>query len=132
MKLNIRSDNLAKRTPIRALLDELQTEGWMHDYKTDKAGHVTHLFFAHPYQLHLTKRFHTVLVLDCTYKTNRFNMPLLGHRHRGVEKSPVQRTLSRRCGKKQFRAGSSVNRGLFWKRLWGTGQRTFCMWVQLL
>lgn len=35
------------------------------------------LFFAHPQSLTLAKRFPTTFIIDCTYKTNKFRMPLL-------------------------------------------------------
>ena len=40
-------------------------------------GNVTHLFFASPASIELWKHYPKVLLMDCTYKTNRFNMPLL-------------------------------------------------------
>lgn len=77
VKQKIREENLAGKTPIQAFLHELRTERWVYDYRADDKGHITHLFFAEPFQVQLTKRFHHVLLLDCTYKTNKFNMPLL-------------------------------------------------------
>ena len=39
--------------------------------------HVTRLFFAHRKSIDMMKDFPEVLLMDCTYKTNRFKMPLL-------------------------------------------------------
>ena len=49
----------------------------MHDVKHDPQGRITHLFIAHPLSIKLAKLFSDIFVMDCTYKTNRFNMPLL-------------------------------------------------------
>ena len=38
---------------------------------------VTDLFFAHPTSLNLLHAFPKVLLMDCTYKTNRYRLPLL-------------------------------------------------------
>ena len=46
-------------------------------YKTHISGEVTHLFFAHPKSVELFKHYSEVLLMDCTYKTNCFNIPLL-------------------------------------------------------
>jgi len=43
----------------------------------DEEGTLKALFFAHSLSLELLSRYHTVLFLDCTYKTNKYNMPLL-------------------------------------------------------
>lgn len=40
-------------------------------------GHVTHLFIAHPTSINLFRQHHDILLLDCTYRTNRYKMPLL-------------------------------------------------------
>jgi hypothetical protein len=39
--------------------------------------HLTHLFWCEIEQLKIYRRFHEVLELDCTYKTNRYQLPLL-------------------------------------------------------
>ena len=73
----IRRDNLQGRTPIEALLDELIEGNFEYDYQCDQDGNLTHLFFAHPKSIELTNNYNTVLLMDCTYKTNKFKMPLL-------------------------------------------------------
>ncbi|CAG8691830.1 12082_t:CDS:1 [Funneliformis caledonium] len=40
-------------------------------------GCVTYLFFAHNESVALTHQYSSVLLMDCTYKTNKFKMPLL-------------------------------------------------------
>ena len=45
--------------------------------KYDENGHLTHLFFAHPASIMLSRSYSNVFVMDCTYKTNKYKMPLL-------------------------------------------------------
>jgi len=46
-------------------------------YETDLDGHITHLFFSKNSSIALSRYFSTVFIIDCTYKTNRFRMPLM-------------------------------------------------------
>ncbi|CAG8666746.1 18842_t:CDS:2, partial [Racocetra persica] len=64
------------RTPIQALLDELVEENIEYYYQYDQDRNLTHLFFAYPKSIILTKTYNSVLLMDCTYKTNKFKMPL--------------------------------------------------------
>lgn len=68
---------IAGRTPIQALLEDLISSDTFHQHKTDENGHVTHLFIAHPTSISLFRQHHDILLLDCTYRTNRYKMPLL-------------------------------------------------------
>ncbi|KAL6567452.1 hypothetical protein OROGR_001120 [Orobanche gracilis] len=76
-RAKINKDGLAGRTPIQALLDELGQEEFAYDVEYDGNGHLTHLFFAHPKSVLLMRSYSNVFVMDCTYKTNRYKMPLL-------------------------------------------------------
>ncbi|XP_004292626.1 PREDICTED: uncharacterized protein LOC101300598 [Fragaria vesca subsp. vesca] len=69
-------ENLGGRSVIQALLDELGGAGFYHNVKYDHHGHLTHLFFAHPTSIELTKSYSNVFVMDYTYKTNKYKMPL--------------------------------------------------------
>jgi hypothetical protein len=40
-------------------------------------GRVTSVLFAHPKSLEYLKAYPDLLILDCTYKINKYNMPLL-------------------------------------------------------
>ena len=77
MRKTIRAKNLAGKTPIEALIDQLSSSNYISDHKTDNIGHVTHLFFAPPRSIQLFQQFSDIILLDCTYKTNRFKLPLL-------------------------------------------------------
>jgi len=78
---NITSRNKTKslngRTPIQTLLYELQEAQSPCDFELDMNGHITHLFFTHEKSISLIKQYHFTVLMDCTYKTNRFKLPLL-------------------------------------------------------
>lgn len=76
-KAQSRLKELAGRSPIQALMDELALSKWVYSVKTSGDGRVRHLFMTHPTSIRLTRRYSKVLLLDCTYKTKRFRMPLL-------------------------------------------------------
>lgn len=48
-----------------------------HRYKVDEEGHVTHLFLAHPSSIELFRNHSDIQLLDCTYNSDCFKMPLL-------------------------------------------------------
>ncbi|KAJ5090411.1 hypothetical protein N7532_009095 [Penicillium argentinense] len=57
---------------------ELPTDGkWLFRYTLDPEQHVTVLFAMHQKSLEMLKHNPWVISMDCTYKTNRYNMPLL-------------------------------------------------------
>ncbi|XP_068339031.1 protein FAR1-RELATED SEQUENCE 2-like [Pyrus communis] len=65
------------RTVVQALLDELGQGGFTYNIEYDQNDHLTHLFFAHSISIAMTKSYSNVFVMDCTYKTNKYKMPLL-------------------------------------------------------
>jgi hypothetical protein len=66
------------RTPVRALLDELSdTNKYIFDFRVDSNNNITDLLFAHRTSLDMIRKYGAVLLMDCTYKTNKFKMPLL-------------------------------------------------------
>jgi hypothetical protein len=77
VRQKLRQDLLAGRTPVQTILAELREDSFANNYETDMEGHLTKLFFASPHSLAMFKRYPEVLILDCTYKTNRFKFPLL-------------------------------------------------------
>ncbi len=73
-----RIEFLAGRTPIQTLLYTLQDDGdWVYQYQTNNNDKVTALFFSHCQCLELLRSNPFFLVMDCTYKTNKYKMPLL-------------------------------------------------------
>jgi hypothetical protein len=68
---------LQGRTPIESLLQRLgdDTE-WVSAYRTDGEERLNALFFAHTAQVKLIRAYPDVLLMDCTYRTNKYKMPL--------------------------------------------------------
>jgi hypothetical protein len=64
------------RQPIEALVECISNS----DYESSvrmKGNTVECVFFAHKNGIELARRFYTTFLIDCTYKTNKFGMPLL-------------------------------------------------------
>ena len=76
-KQAIRREALGFKTPIQALLHSLRDGDWWFRFLKDSNDHVIHLFFSKPSAHLFIKEFHVVFGMDCTYKTNRYKMPLL-------------------------------------------------------
>jgi hypothetical protein len=68
---------LAGRSPIQALVDQVQALNYVYEIKCGINGEVTGFFFCHRESVALARRYRTTFLMDCTYKTNRFGMPLL-------------------------------------------------------
>ncbi|KAM6513523.1 hypothetical protein FALCPG4_18956 [Fusarium falciforme] len=62
---------------MHALSDQLKSEGFWSQIRLDESSRVTAVLFAHPTSLAYLKLYPEVLILDCTYKTNKYKMPLL-------------------------------------------------------
>ena len=73
----IRERHLNGRSSIETLLDELSAGDWIFAVKKDNSNHVQNLFFAHQKQVELLLANPDVLLMDCTYRTNRYKLPLL-------------------------------------------------------
>ncbi|OQE59258.1 hypothetical protein PENNAL_c0329G06460 [Penicillium nalgiovense] len=69
---------LAGRTPLQALLIELPKDGsWIFKYELDEQSHVSALFCMHKSSVAMLQKNPWVISMDCTYKTNRYGLPLL-------------------------------------------------------
>lgn len=77
VRQKLRLESLGGKSPIEGLIALLSESNWTWEYRTDGIGRITHLFFAHPRSIELLQQYPEVLLLDCTYKTNKFKMPLL-------------------------------------------------------
>jgi MULE transposase domain/FAR1 DNA-binding domain len=78
-KTQLRKDQLQGLTPIEALIRDFQfdTENWASRYTTDDNGHVNFLFFANARSIELIQAYPDVILTDATYKSNRYEMPLI-------------------------------------------------------
>ncbi|OBS15929.1 hypothetical protein FPOA_13340 [Fusarium poae] len=63
---------------MQALAQQLQDRGfWSRIQRDDDTGRVKAVFFAHPRSIQYLKTYPEVLIMDCTYRSNRYKMPLL-------------------------------------------------------
>ncbi|XP_044717339.1 MULE transposase domain-containing protein [Hirsutella rhossiliensis] len=65
------------QSSIHALASQLDQEGFWSRIQPGQDGRVTAVLFAHPESLTYLQAYPDVLLLDCTYKTNKHGMPLL-------------------------------------------------------
>ncbi|TVY74433.1 PKS-NRPS hybrid synthetase [Fusarium oxysporum f. sp. cubense] len=65
------------QSSINALADQLFREGFWSQFQTGPDGRVKAVLFAHPESVAYLQAYPDVLILDCTYKTNKYGMPLL-------------------------------------------------------
>ncbi|MBW0555983.1 hypothetical protein O181_095698 [Austropuccinia psidii MF-1] len=72
----IKKDKLQGRRPIDALIDTLKEEIFFWSSARDSEGHITSLFFTHPLVIKLLHGFPHVILMDCTYQTNKYKIPL--------------------------------------------------------
>ncbi|CAJ2643632.1 unnamed protein product [Trifolium pratense] len=75
LKLKMR----ASMTEMQHLSKRLVETGYFFKHRTvvaDGSEHVQDIFFAHPKSISLFNSFPTVLLMDSTYKTNKYKMPL--------------------------------------------------------
>jgi len=73
----MRQHYLDGRSPTRAFLDELIAANVPCTPHFDGLGRLTHLFISYPATAELLDRFGDVLLVDATYKTNIYDMPVL-------------------------------------------------------
>jgi hypothetical protein len=73
----LRRQKLGNSTPLEYLQKTLQENSWKYAFKQDAEGRVLFFIFAHPESIRYANKYNRVFVLDCTYKTNRYRMPLL-------------------------------------------------------
>jgi hypothetical protein len=76
-KRKVKEQSLQGLSPIVHLNKQLTFSNYTSSSKVDSNGNLKALFFIHTLSLELLSCYHTVLFLDCTYKTNKYNMPLL-------------------------------------------------------
>ena len=66
------------RTPIQNVMNILQTKGYHFEYRLNEdTNELEELFFIHLTSLTMWQSFPYVVLMDATYKTNKYNMPFL-------------------------------------------------------
>ncbi|KAK9148341.1 hypothetical protein Scep_007098 [Stephania cephalantha] len=74
----VRNEDAGGRTQMQQLLHILEKNKLMSWHmKHPVTNVVTELFWSHPDSIKLLRCFPSVILMDCTYKTNRYRMPLL-------------------------------------------------------
>lgn len=77
-KKDIRRKKLGRYTPTQALLKALHRQRWFVKIKLRKhTSEVKRLFFVDKNVAKILSKNSEVLILDCTYKTNKYKMPLM-------------------------------------------------------
>ena len=78
--------NIVKKANLKALSGKTHTEALMEHLKNqeinatvavDEDNHVRHLFWQPQHSVEFIRRCNKVFVIDCTYKTNAYGLPLL-------------------------------------------------------
>jgi hypothetical protein len=64
-------------TPVMHLKQTLASSDFTTNSKINDNGKLTGLFFCHSRSVELLDSYHHILLLDCTYKTVKYKMPLL-------------------------------------------------------
>lgn len=72
-----RRDLREGQSSIQALVDQLHGEGFFCRVRLDSDNRLAAIFLAHPESIAYLQCNPDVLLLDCTYKTNKHSMPLL-------------------------------------------------------
>ncbi|KAL6878940.1 hypothetical protein J3F83DRAFT_711706 [Trichoderma novae-zelandiae] len=72
-----REAELGGRSEMQWLFDKLQDdENYYCRHRRDEENRLTALFICPKDSINLLRQYSSVLLMDCTYKTNRFNLPL--------------------------------------------------------
>ena len=73
-----RSKSKGSSSELQHLMKLLQRDMYIHWHRVSEEDDVvTDIFWAHPESVKLLNAFHLVLIIDSTYKTNRYRLPLL-------------------------------------------------------
>nr|GEU88363.1 hypothetical protein [Tanacetum cinerariifolium] len=66
------------KSPMQVVMSFLHSKGYVHDFSTnDVTNELKALFFVHPTSFKIWRAFPHVLMIDATYKTNKYNMPFV-------------------------------------------------------
>lgn len=72
VKQAIRRKNLGPLSPMQFLLRSLEQDNWYFEYRASEISQeVTHLFFVEKHTVEILKENSEILLMDCTYKTNK-------------------------------------------------------------
>ena len=69
--------DLSGKTHTDALMEHLKNQEINATVVVDEDNHVRHLFWQPQHSVKFIRRYNKVVVIDCTYKTNAYGLPLL-------------------------------------------------------
>ena len=72
----VRRNTCEGQSSIHAFINQLKKDFWSR-IQVAPDGHITAVIFAHIESLAYLRAYPEILLLDCTYKTNKYGMPLL-------------------------------------------------------
>ena len=74
----LRKEMVGTQTAVEAMFNEMKKLGFHFRYSVNEDDNsLERLFLIHPKSLELLRRYPDVLLIDCTYKTNKYNLPLV-------------------------------------------------------
>ncbi|KAI3508717.1 hypothetical protein L1887_23730 [Cichorium endivia] len=73
----IRMAEQAGRTPMQVLMSLLHANNYVYEFTTGDSNELENLFFVHPKSWDIWRAFPHVLIIDATYKTNKYNKPFV-------------------------------------------------------
>ena len=73
----LRRNELKSLTFIQALIREFKRKNWIYEFQKNEKNRIINFFFTRDICQQILKSNFEVLVMNCTYKINRFKMPLL-------------------------------------------------------
>ncbi|XP_024632656.2 uncharacterized protein [Medicago truncatula] len=75
---SFRSSIRGNRTEMQHLMWLMERDKYVYQYrKVDDSDELMDILWAHPYSITLVNKFHLVLIMDSTYKTCKYHLPLL-------------------------------------------------------
>jgi hypothetical protein len=78
VKAYLKKHELGGRTPIEALIERFaKDDNWLTDAEHDAENRLRSLFFTTAKQVEYYRAFSDLIMIDITYSTNQYNMPLL-------------------------------------------------------
>ncbi|XP_071739069.1 uncharacterized protein [Rutidosis leptorrhynchoides] len=73
----IRMMETGGKSPMQVLMSILHSSGYTYYYTTATSNELENLFFIHPISFNIWRAYPHVLIIDATYKTNRYKMPFV-------------------------------------------------------
>ncbi|XP_076898168.1 uncharacterized protein LOC143551661 [Bidens hawaiensis] len=65
------------KSPMQVLLSFLHDNNYVYEFTTTGLNELENIFFVHPTSFDIWRAFPHILIIDSTYKTNKYNMPFV-------------------------------------------------------